>query len=335
MPSFLCESFPKTRLRRNRKSPWIRNLTAQNALLPSDLILPLFVIEGKNTQEKIAQLPDVFRLSIDLIIKKAKEAQSLGITALMLFPAVDKKLKDANAKEAINAKNLICRTIAEIKNAVPEIGIIADVALDPYTSHGHDGIIDQNGNVKNDETVEILCVQAAVQAKAGADLIAPSDMMDGRIGRVRSALDAAGFVDVGIVSYAAKYASSFYGPFRHAVGSASNIKKSDKKTYQMDFRNSNEALREIALDVVEGADMRLIKPGRPYLDVVSRAAQNFLLPIISYQVSGEYAMLKFAAQNGAFDFDAVFFESLIAFKRAGASAVISYGAIEAAKNLLN
>ena len=334
MPSFLCENFPKTRLRRNRKSPWIRNLTAQNALLPSDLILPLFVIEGKNTQEKIAQLPDVFRLSIDLIIKKAKEAQSLGITALMLFPAVDKKLKDANAKEAINAKNLICRTIAEIKNAVPEIGIITDVALDPYTSHGHDGIIDQNGNVKNDETVEILCAQALVQAQAGADLIAPSDMMDGRIGRVRSALDAAGFVDVGIVSYAAKYASSFYGPFRHAVGSASNIKKSDKKTYQMDFRNSNEALREIALDVVEGADMIIIKPGMPYLDVVSRAAQNFLLPIISYQVSGEYAMLKFAAQNGAFDFDAVFFESLMAFKRAGTSAVISYGAIEAAKNLL-
>ncbi len=337
MTNFSAGQFPKTRLRRNRKSIWIRNLTAQNVFLASDLILPLFVIEGKNKEEKIAHLPDVSRYSIDLIVKKAKEARDLGICALMLFPAVDGKLKDANGKEAINSKNLICRTITAIKNAVPEIGVIADVALDPYTSHGHDGIIGQNGDIENDTTIEILCAQSLVQAAAGCDILAPSDMMDGRVGIIRDALDDQGFSDVGLMSYAAKYASSFYGPFRHAVGSASNLKGSqvlkDKKTYQMDFRNSNEAMREIALDVEEGADMIIIKPGMPYLDLVYQASQNFKLPIISYQVSGEYAMLKFAAANDAFDFDVAFAESLMAFKRAGAAAVISYGAIEAAKKL--
>ena len=323
-------TFPQTRLRRNRQSQWIRDLTAQTTLSPSDLILPLFVIEGKNREEKIAQLPGVSRLSIDLIVRSAKEAAKLGIPALMLFPVIDQKLKTANGKEALNQKNLICRAIAAIKNAVPEIGVIADVALDPYTTHGHDGII-ENGKIANDATIEILCGQALVQAAAGCDIIAPSDMMDGRIGVIRDVLDEQAFTDVGLMSYAAKYASNFYGPFRHAVGSASNLKSCDKKTYQMDFRNSYEAMREIALDVSEGADMIIIKPGMPYLDVVKEASQNFKLPIISYQVSGEYAMLKLAAEKNLLDFEAAFFESLIAFKRAGASAVITYGAIEAAK----
>ena len=326
-------SFPRVRLRRNRKSAWIRDLTAQNTFLPSDLILPLFVIEGKNKEEKISHLPDVSRLSIDLIVKKAKEAQKLGIPALMLFPALDQKLKTSNGKEAINSKNLMCRAIYEIKNMVPEIGVITDVALDPYTTHGHDGIVDENGYVENDATIEILCQQALVQAQAGCDIIAPSDMMDGRIGIIRDALDDQGFSNVAMISYAVKYASSFYGPFRHAVGSVNNLKKSDKKTYQMDFRNSQEALREVALDVAEGADMIIVKPGMPYLDVVSQVSQNFKLPVIAYQVSGEYAMLKFAAEKGAFDFDAAFYESLTSFKRAGASAVISYGAVEVAKKL--
>ena len=326
-------TFPQTRLRRNRQSQWIRDLTAQTTLSPSDLILPLFVIEGKNREEKIVQLPGVSRLSIDLIVRSAKEAAKLGIPALMLFPVIDQKLKTANGKEALNGKNLICRAIAAIKNAVPEIGVIADVALDPYTTHGHDGIL-ENGKIANDATIEILCGQALVQAAAGCDIIAPSDMMDGRIGVIRDALDDQAFTDVGLMSYAAKYASNFYGPFRHAVGSVSNLKSSDKKTYQMDFRNSYEAMREIALDVSEGADMIIIKPGMPYLDVVKEASQNFKLPIISYQVSGEYAMLKLAAEKKFLDFDAAFFESLIAFKRAGASAVITYGAIEAARKII-
>ena len=366
MTNFIFGSYPTTRLRRNRKSLWIRELTAQTTLLPSDLILPLFVIEGKNKEEKIIHLPGVSRLSIDLIVKKAKEAKSLGIPALMLFPVIDQKLKTADGKEAWNKKNLICRAIREIKNAVPEIGVICDVALDPYTTHGHDGIIadcrmnknlsgnqqgvphkrgarhvaredknhrNENDYVLNDATIEILCNQALIQAEAGCDIIAPSDMMDGRIGVIRDALDDQAFEDVGIISYAVKYASSFYGPFRHAVGSAMNLKKSDKKTYQMDFRNSDEAMREIALDISEGADMIIIKPGLPYLDITREAAKNFAIPLISYQVSGEYAMLKFAAEKGAFDFDAAFYESLIAMKRAGSKAIITYGAIEMARNL--
>ncbi len=327
--------FPRTRLRRNRQAPWIRELTAQNTLNPSDLILPLFVIEGKNKEEKISSLPDVSRYSIDLIVKKAKEAQKLGIPALMLFPAIDQKLKDRDGSEALNPKNLICRAVKEIKNAAPEIGVITDVALDPYTTHGHDGFVNKNGEIENDATIEILCEQAAIQAAAGCDVVAPSDMMDGRIGVIRDYLDSQNFTNTMIMSYAAKFASAFYGPFRDAVGSASNLKKSqgkkDKKTYQMDFRNSLEAMREIELDIDEGADLIIVKPGMPCLDIVAQAAQNFSSPIIPYQVSGEYAMMKIAAKNGAFDFDQVFFESLMAFKRAGASAIITYGAIEAAK----
>jgi porphobilinogen synthase len=319
------------RLRRSRSSNWMRELLAENHILPSDLILPLFVIEGKNKQEKINNLPGVSRLSIDLIVKKAKEAQALGIPALMLFPVIDQKLKTIDGKEALNKNNLICRTVKEIKKAVPDIGVICDVALDPYTSHGHDGLIDKSGYVLNDETIEILCQQAIVQAKAGCDIIAPSDMMDGRVLKIRQALDSQGFIGVSIMSYAAKYASNFYGPFRDAVGSKGSL-KGDKKTYQMDFRNSIEAMNEIDLDIAEGADMLIIKPGMPYLDVIKEASKNYQAPIIAYQVSGEYAMLKHAANVGAFDFDKAFYESLIAFKRAGARAIITYGALEFAKS---
>lgn len=341
MKNFNFGSFPTTRPRRLRQSEWMRELVAENKVLPSDLILPLFVIEGKNKQEKIAALPDVSRLSIDLIVKKAKEAKSLGIPALMLFPAVDQKLKNSQGSEGWNENNLICRTIKAIKDAVPEIGVIADVALDPYTSHGHDGIIDKAGYVINDETIEALCKQALIQAEAGCDIVAPSDMMDGRVAVIRDALDDCGLVNTAIMSYAAKYASGFYGPFRNAVGSAVNLgktpksaqSKKDKKTYQMDFRNSQEAMKEIALDVSEGADLLIVKPGMSYLDIIKTAKENTSLPIIAYQVSGEFAMLKFAAINGALDFDLAFFESLVAFKRAGSSAIITYGAIEAAKKL--
>ncbi len=324
-------NYPKTRLRRNRQTPWIRDLTAQTVVMPSDLILPLFVIEGKNKSEKINSLLDVSRLSIDLIVKKVKEARGLGIPAVMLFPVIEQKLKSEDGKEALNEKNLICRAVTEIKNAVPDIGVICDVALDPYTTHGHDGLIDKNNYMINDATIEILCEQALVQAKAGCDIIAPSDMTDGRVGAIRKALDDSGFIKVGVMSYAAKYASNFYGPFRDAVNSVKNLNKSDKKNYQMDFRNSDEAMREIALDIAEGADMIIIKPGMPYLDIVKEASQKFQLPIISYQVSGEYAMLKHAAKAGVLDFKATYHESLIAFKRAGVSAIITYGALEAVK----
>lgn len=333
MKNFSLGSFPNTRLRRLRKSAWMRDLIAEYSLTVKDFILPLFVIEGKNQEEKIAHLPDVSRFSTDLIVKKAQEAADLGICALMLFPSIDQKLKNDNGSEAFNQNNLICRTVAAIKEKVPQIGVICDVALDPYTSHGHDGIVDQNGYVLNDVTIDALCDQALTLAKAGCDAIAPSDMMDGRVGVLRSVLDDNSFEDVAIISYAAKYASSFYGPFRHAVGSVNNLKKSDKKTYQMDFRNSDEAMREIAFDIEEGADLIIVKPALAYLDVINNAAQNFATPIIAYQVSGEYAMLKHAASAGAFDFNDVFLESLIAFKRAGASSIITYGAIEAAKLL--
>jgi len=327
------QNFLPIRLRRNRKAPWMRDLIAETALRPQDLILPIFVIEGKNVMQKIDHLPDVNRLSIDLVVKQAKIARDLGICALMLFPVVEQKLKNIDGSEAFNAKNLMCRAVREIKKQVPEIGVICDVALDPYTSHGHDGVLDKNGYVLNDKTVELLCKQAVLQAKAGCDIIAPSDMMDGRVLAIREALDFAGFVDVAIMSYSAKYASNFYGPFRHAVGSASNLKGADKKTYQMDFRNAREALREVEQDVLEGADMLIIKPALPYLDVLKEVSQNFNLPLIAYQVSGEYAMLKFAAIQGSFDFNSAMIESLIACKRAGASAIISYAAIEVAKLL--
>ena len=277
-------------------------------------------------------MPGVERLSIDLLTLAVKEARDLGIPAIALFPATPTNLKTQDGEEAFNPENLVCRTIRAIKSAVPDIGIICDVALDPYTSHGQDGLV-RNGIVVNDETVEVLCKQSVVQARAGCDVIAPSDMMDGRVGAIRKALDNAGFSHVAILSYAAKYASAFYGPFRDAVGSANNLGKSDKKTYQMDPSNSSEALREVALDIAEGADMIMVKPGMPYLDVVARIKDAFKVPTFAYQVSGEYAMLCAAAANGWLDREKVILESLLSFKRAGADGVLTYFALEAAKLL--
>lgn len=318
------------RPRRNRKSPWIRDLISENHLKSSDLIMPFFVISGINKREEIKTLADNYRFSIDLLVGEIKKAQELGIKAIMLFPCIEQNLKTSDGKEACNENNLICNAIKKIKKEVPDIGVIVDVALDPYTTHGHDGVIDDKGYVLNDQTVEILCQQALIQAKAGCDMVAPSDMMDGRVGKIRQYLDKNGYENVGIMSYAAKYASNFYGPFRDAVGSDKNLQKSDKKNYQMDFRNSLEAIREIKLDEKEGADMLIIKPGIAYLDIVVKAKEACNLPIVSYQVSGEYAMLKLAAQNGLLDFNCAMQESLIAFKRAGASAIITYCAMEIA-----
>ncbi len=338
-------SFPNIRLRRNRKSPWIRELLAETQLRSSDLIMPFFVIDGKNKKEAIKTLSGQYRFSIDLLVEEVKKARDLGIPAIMLFSAIDAKLKTATGCEAFNDNNLICQTIKAIKKQVPEIGVICDVALDPYTSHGHDGLLAKDGSVENDTTVAILCKQALAQAKAGCDIIAPSDMMDGRVGEIRKYLDKNGFEQVGIMSYAAKYASNFYGPFRNAIGSDKNLNPLQnsadstpnrhflKSGYQMDFRNSAEAIREINLDVVEGADMLIIKPGLSYLDIVVKAKQSCNLPIISYQVSGEYAMLKLASQGGSLDFNAALYETLIAFKRAGATAIITYGAMEMAARL--
>ena len=336
MQIFCNESFPNSRLRRGRFSPAMRDLIAENSILPHHLILPIFIIEGNNSIEPIDSLPDVYRLTIDKAIIQIKEAWSLGIKAIALFCVVEQNCKNPQAKEATNSNNLMCRAIREIKNSVPEILIIADVALDPYTSHGHDGIIDENYLVKNDETIQILCEQSLIQARAGCDIIAPSDMMDGRVKLIRQSLDRDGFDKVSIMSYSAKYASNFYSPFRQAIGSDKNLnsqnphskKSSDKKNYQMDYRNKNEALREIALDISEGADSIIIKPAMTYLDIVSQASQNFVVPIVAYQVSGEYAMLKLLSKHCKIDFKDLYLESLLCIKRAGATGIISYGALE-------
>ncbi|MBL6665141.1 MAG: porphobilinogen synthase [Rickettsiales bacterium] len=328
----MTNNFLFTRPRRNRQASWVRELVAETQILPSDLILPIFVIEGKNQKQEITALPDVYRYSIDLAVARVQEAWNLGIKAIMLFAVIDESKKDDIGSEALIRDNLTNRAIREIKNKVSEIGIIADVALDPYTSHGHDGII-KNGKIDNDATIDILCQQALIQAESGADANAPSDMMDGRIGKIREYLDQHDYQDNALISYAAKYSSHLYGPFRNAMNSlgrkeiADNIPK-DKKSYQMDFRNINEAMREIELDVNEGADMAIIKPGSFYLDVIRSARDRFNIPFIAYQVSGEYAMLKFAASNGVFNFEDAFYESLVSFKRAGCSGVITYGAIE-------
>ena len=323
---------PIARPRRLRVSPWIRNMVSEHRVTVNDLIWPVFIQEGNNLRTPIASMPGVERLSIDLLTLAVKEARDLGIPAIALFPATPANLKTKDGEEAFNPENLVCRTIRAIKSAVPDIGVICDVALDPYTSHGQDGLV-RNGVVVNDETVEVLCKQSVVQARAGCDVIAPSDMMDGRVGAIRKALDNAGFSHVAILSYAAKYASAFYGPFRDAVGSANNLGKSDKKTYQMDPSNSSEALREVALDIAEGADMVMVKPGMPYLDVVARVKDTFKVPTFAYQVSGEYAMLCAAAANGWLDREKVILESLLSFKRAGADGVLTYFAMEAAKLL--
>jgi len=323
---------PIARPRRLRVSPWIRNMVSEHRVTVNDLIWPVFIQEGNNLRTPIASMPGVERLSIDLLTLAVKEARDLGIPAIALFPATPANLKTQDGEEAFNPENLVCRTIRAIKSAVPDIGVICDVALDPYTSHGQDGLV-RNGVVVNDETVDVLCKQSVVQARAGCDVIAPSDMMDGRVGAIRKALDNAGFSHVAILSYAAKYASAFYGPFRDAVGSANNLGKSDKKTYQMDPSNSSEALREVALDIAEGADMVMVKPGMPYLDVVARVKDAFKVPTFAYQVSGEYAMLCAAAANGWLDREKVILESLLSFKRAGADGVLTYFAVEAAKLL--
>ena len=305
-------------------------MLAEHRLHPSDLIWPLFVCDGKSCEEPVASLPGVSRWSVDLLPGKAREAAALGIPCLALFPNTPAGLRTDEAKEALNPDNLICRAIGAIKETVPEIGILTDVALDPYTAHGHDGLVDARGYVVNDETVAVLVEQALVQARAGADIIAPSDMMDGRVGAIRSGLEAAGFRDVAIMAYAAKYASAFYGPFREAVGSGGRL-KGDKRSYQMDPANSDEALREVALDLAEGADMVMVKPGLPYLDVIARVRDRFGVPTFAYQVSGEYAMIEHAAAAGAGDRDSLILETLLAFKRAGATGILTYHALDAAR----
>ena len=319
------------RLRRLRQSDWSRAMVRETELLPRDLIWPLFVIEGQNEKTQIKTMPGVERLSIDLMVEAARQARDAGIPALAIFPNTPDQLRSETGAEAYNPDNLMCRTLAAIKDAVPEIGLIADVALDEYSSDGQDGLV-RDGEILNDETVAVMVKSALVQARAGADIIAPSDMMDGRVAAIRAALDAEGFSQVQIMSYAAKYASCFYGPFREAVGSGSRL-KGDKRTYQMDYANSDEALREIEQDIAEGADSVMIKPGMPYLDVIRRARDAFNVPIYAYQVSGEYAMIEMAGAAGAINRDAAVLESLWAFKRAGANGVLTYYALEMARML--
>jgi porphobilinogen synthase len=323
--------YPSTRPRRMRRDDFSRRLMRENVLTANDFIYPVFVLDGENRTEAVGSMPGVQRQSIDLLLKTAAECVKYGIPALALFPVVDQSLKSLDAKEAYNPDGLVPRTIKALKKAFPELGIITDIALDPYTSHGQDGLIDDSGYVLNDETVSVLVRQALCHAEAGADIVAPSDMMDGRIGAIRQALEFDGHIHTRILAYSAKYASSFYGPFRDAVGSAANLGKGNKYTYQMDPANSDEALKEVALDLEEGADMVMVKPGMPYLDIVRRVKQEFGVPTFAYHVSGEYAMLKAAAQNGWLDERAGVLEALLCFKRAGADGVLTYYALEAAK----
>ncbi len=325
-------SFPATRLRRARAASWRRRLVRETVLTADDLVLPLIIVEGTKVRQPVQTLPGVTRLSIDQAVETAKEACDLGIPALALFPVTEESLKDEQGREAHNPNNLMCRTVAAIKKAVPDIGTICDVALDPYTTHGHDGLFDGD-DVANDATVEILVKQALTLAEAGCDMVAPSDMMDGRIGAIRNALEKRGFVNTMIMSYAVKYASAFYGPFRDAVGSKGNLGPKGKHTYQMDVGNVDEALREAALDIAEGADIVMVKPGMPYLDVIAAVKAHVHVPVFAYQVSGEYAMLAMAGNNGAFDKAAAFKESLVAFKRAGAAGIFTYAALDVARAL--
>ena len=323
--------YPAVRMRRTRQAAWSRRMVAEHALSPADLIWPLFVVEGSATRIPVASMPGVERLSVDLVVEAAREAATLGIPAVALFPYTDPKFRSEDAKEAWNPDNLVCRASRAVRKAKLDVGVILDVALDPYTSHAHDGLM-IDGRIANDETNAALVRQALVQAEAGCDILAPSDMMDGRIGAIRGALEAAGNTDTMIMAYAAKYASAFYGPFRDAVGSSSTL-KGDKRSYQMDPANSNEAIREVALDIAEGADMVMVKPGMPYLDIVRRVASEFNVPVFAYQVSGEYTMIMSAAATGCLDGDRAMMESLIGFKRAGASGVLTYFAPRAARLL--
>ncbi|NOG31320.1 porphobilinogen synthase [Halomonas sp. TBZ9] len=325
--------FPATRMRRMRRDAFSRRLMQENSLSAADLILPMFVLEGENQRQAVPSMPGVERLSLDLLIEQAREAYALGIPALALFPVVGPEQKSELAEEAYNSAGLVQRSVRALKAALPELGIITDVALDPYTSHGQDGIIDEQGYVINDRTVDTLLKQALSHAEAGADVVAPSDMMDGRIGSIRQVLEQEHLHNVRIMAYSAKYASHYYGPFRDAVGSAGNLGKADKRTYQMDPANSDEALHEVAMDIAEGADMVMVKPGMPYLDVVRRVKHELQVPTFAYQVSGEYAMHRAAFDNGWLDADSVIIESLMCFKRAGADGILSYFALDAARLL--
>ena len=329
--------YPASRPRRLRRDAWSRDLVRESRLGANDFILPVFVLDGYGKRQDIASMPGVQRLSLDLLLPVAEECIALGIPVMALFPVLEPSLKSEDGREALNAKGLVPTVARELKKRFPELGVMCDVALDPYTTHGQDGLLDndpeEQGYILNDETVAVLAQQALVQAEAGVDIVAPSDMMDGRIGAIRAALESSDHIHTRIMAYSAKYASAFYGPFRDAVGSAANLGKSNKKVYQMDPGNSDEALREVALDIAEGADMVMVKPGMPYLDILRRVKDEFRMPTFAYQVSGEYAMLKAAAQNGWLDHDAVMMEALLAFKRAGADGVLTYFALEAARAL--
>jgi len=325
--------FPSNRPRRLRKDDFTRRLVREHSLSVNDLIYPVFVLEGENRREQVSSMPGVERLSLDLLLPVAQQCVELGIPVMALFPVISSHLKTPDGKEATNPNGLIPHVVATLKKHFPDLGVMTDVALDPYTSHGQDGLLDDKGYILNDPTLAVLTQQALTQAQAGVDIVAPSDMMDGRIASIRGKLEANGLIHTQIMAYSAKYASAFYGPFRDAVGSAKNLGKSDKKTYQMDPGNTDEALREVALDISEGADMVMVKPGMPYLDIVRRVKDTFKVPTFAYQVSGEYAMLKAAALNGWLDHDAVMMESLLAFKRAGADGILTYFAIDAAKKI--
>ena len=325
--------YPANRPRRLRRDTFTRALVRENQLLASDLILPVFVLDGHGVTQEIKSMPGVQRLTLDRLFPVAEECVRLGIPVMALFPVLEPSLKTEDGREALNAKGLVPTVVRALKDRFPELGVMTDVALDPFTTHGQDGLPDENGYILNDETIEVLVKQALCQADAGVDIVAPSDMMDGRIGAIRAALEGNKHIHTRIMAYSAKYASAFYGPFREAVGSSGNLGKADKKVYQMDPGNTDEALREVALDIAEGADMVMVKPGMPYLDVVRRVKDEFKVPTFAYQVSGEYAMLKAAALNGWLDHDAVMMESLLAFKRAGADGVLTYFAIEAARKL--
>jgi porphobilinogen synthase len=333
MPIITPSQYPAVRMRRMRRDPFSRALMRENTVTASDLIYPVFILDGQNQRQQVASMPGVERLSVDLLMKVAEECVTLGIPVMALFPVVDPSLKTYDGVEATNPEGLVPRAVRELKRQFPQLGVMTDVALDPYTTHGQDGLPDENGYIVNEKTIEMLTRQAMAQAEAGVDIIAPSDMMDGRIGAIRMALEEREFIHARIMAYSAKYASGYYGPFREALGSAANLGKADKNTYQMDPANSDEALREVALDIAEGADMVMVKPGMPYLDVVRRVKDEFKVPTFAYQVSGEYAMLQAAFQNGWLDPDKVIMETMMAFKRAGADGVLTYFALDVARRL--
>jgi porphobilinogen synthase len=333
MPIITPSQYPAVRMRRMRRDPFSRALMRENVVTASDLIYPVFILDGQNQRQQVASMPGVERLSVDLLLKVAEEAVALGIPVLALFPVIESSLKTYDGVEATNPDGLVPRAVRELKRHFPQLGIMTDVALDPYTTHGQDGLPDENGYIVNEKTIAMLTRQALAQAEAGVDVVAPSDMMDGRIGAIRMALEEKEFIHTRIMAYSAKYASGYYGPFREAVGSAANLGKADKNTYQMDPANSDEALREVALDIAEGADMVMVKPGMPYLDVVRRVKDEFKVPTFAYQVSGEYAMLQAAFQNGWLDPDKVIMETMMSFKRAGADGVLTYFAMDVARRL--